>query len=63
MAKKKHHKNNQGVAYVEVEKDFGMWENYMPHRAAQRPTILSTTAHSSPVRPGWWNNYLSKNYP
>ena len=31
MAKKKHHKNNQGVAYMEVEKSFGMWENYMQY--------------------------------
>lgn len=49
MAKKKHHNNNQGVAYVEVEKDFGMWKNYMQYGLH---TIQLTTVLSSLVRPG-----------
>ena len=49
MAKKKHHKNNQGVAYVEVEKGFWYVGKIICNMAPN--TILSTTAHSSPVRP------------
>lgn len=44
MAKKKHHKNNQGVAYVEVEKDFGMWGNYMQY-GSQYDTVNDWPTH------------------
>lgn len=46
MAKKKHHKNNQGVAYVEVEKDFGMWKNYMQYG------LQYDTVNDCPLIPG-----------
>ena len=46
MAKKKHHKNNQGVAYMEVEKGFGMWENYMQY-GSQYDTV-----NDCPLIPG-----------
>lgn len=46
MAKKKHHKNNLGVAYVEVEKDFGMWGNYMQY-GSQYDTV-----NDCPLIPG-----------
>ena len=46
MAKKKHHNNNQGVAYVEVEKDFGMWKNYMQYG------LQYDTVNDCPLIPG-----------
>ena len=46
MAKKKHHNNNQGVAYVEVEKDFGMWKNYMQYGPQY------DTNNDCPINPG-----------
>ena len=60
MAKKKHHKNNQGVAYMEVEKSFGMWENYMQYG------FQYDTVNDCPLIPGEtrrWNNYLLRNCP
>lgn len=53
--KEKHHKNNQGVAYMEVEKSFGMWENYMQYG------FQYDTVNDCPLIPGEtrrWNNYL-----
>lgn len=58
MAKKKHKKKVETASFVEIEKDFGLWEDY---KLSDHNMIPSMIVRLFPVKRNVYRNFHSRN--